>query len=164
MPRSPKQDIHNRRKEVAELYLKGWFQADIAQKFKVTQQQISSDLKVIYRLWRQSSIRDFDEMKQRELIKIDNLEKEYWSAWEKSKEDYEKTRKKYLDKQLKELQKEDMILSGEPRFLSGVQWCINKRCEILGINAPVKTENTNIDRKTVADLFPDELKDANSKS
>jgi len=161
MPFKKKQDIQNRRKVVAELYLKGWFQADIAKEFGVTQQQISHDLKVIYRLWRQSSIRDFDEIKQRELIKIDNLEKEYWNAWEKSKEDYEKTRKKYQDKQLKELQKEDMVLSGDPRFLSGVQWCINKRCEILGINAPVKTENTNIERKTVADLFPDELRNVN---
>jgi hypothetical protein len=27
---------------------------------------------------------------------------------------------------------------GNPEFLKGVQWCINKRCEILGFDAPKK--------------------------
>jgi hypothetical protein len=31
---------------------------------------------------------------------------------------------------------------GNPAFLAGVQWCINKRCEIFGFDAPKKNEPT----------------------
>ena len=33
--------------------------------------------------------------------------------------------------------------SGNPSFLAGVQWCINKRCEILGLDAPKKIAPTD---------------------
>jgi len=34
------------------------------------------------------------------------------------------------------------LRDGEVKFLNGIQWCIDKRCEILGLNAPVKAEMT----------------------
>ena len=134
-----KEAVAERRADVADMYLKGYFMADIAKKWKVSISQISLDLKIIYKLWLQSSIRDFNELKNRELIKIDNLEKEYWKAWEKSKEDYEKQKKEYKEAKLQKLNKEEIISFGDPRYLQGVQWCINKRCEILGVNATLKT-------------------------
>lgn len=30
--------------------------------------------------------------------------------------------------------------SGNPAWLQGIQWCINKRCEIMGLNAPRRVE------------------------
>jgi acyl-CoA-binding protein len=133
--------VVKRRKEVARLYMKGWFQADIAEKFGLTQQQISHDLKCIYRLWRQSTIKDFDKVKERELIKIDNLEAEYWKAWDESKLESEKQRKKYVDKEQRELNVERSTSTGDPRYLVGVQWCITKRSELLGLNAPQEVRN-----------------------
>lgn len=138
MPQRKKEQVLLRRKEVADLYLKGWFQADIAEKVGVTQQQVSNDLKVIYRMWRSSSIRDFDEMKDRELIKIDKLELTYWNAWTRSLELQKKEKKKYRNAELDELNKEENSSDGDSRYLQGIQWCINKRCDILGINAPEK--------------------------
>ena len=32
---------------------------------------------------------------------------------------------------------------GDPRYLQGIQWCIQERCKILGLYAPV-TSNVNI--------------------
>lgn len=40
------------------------------------------------------------------------------------------------DEILLTIKTEDRV--GDPRFLDGVQWCINKRCQILGLDAPTK--------------------------
>jgi len=32
--------------------------------------------------------------------------------------------------------------AGDPRFLTGVQWCIERRCKILGIDAVIAGEVT----------------------
>jgi hypothetical protein len=48
---------------------------------------------------------------------------------------------------LKAWQRQDGQI-GDPRFLAGVQWCINKRCEILGLDAPAKFAPTDVDGKT----------------
>jgi hypothetical protein len=35
--------------------------------------------------------------------------------------------------------------AGDPRFLAGIQWCIEQRCKILGLLAAVKNELTGKD-------------------
>jgi hypothetical protein len=94
-------------------------------------------------------INEIDERKRIELAKIDNLEMEYWNAWKRSceKATTETTRLQghpaitvdggqpaapKTDKLEKISRVEDQ--AGEPKFLAGVAWCINKRCEILGLD------------------------------
>jgi len=31
--------------------------------------------------------------------------------------------------------------AGDPRFLTGVQWCVEQRCKMLGLLAAVKNEH-----------------------
>lgn len=148
-------EIKRDRAEIAQLYLKGWYQVDIAQRinddpdrpYTLTQQQISSDIKAIRKQWRESSIRDFDEARSQELAKIDNLELEYWRAWESSKETFtSKTTKSEIDPGNNQVdietstREEDRI--GDPRFLNGVQWCIERRCKLLGLDSPVEMGGT----------------------
>lgn len=133
-----------RRAEVARRYLQGEMQEQIAQSFGVTQGQISQDLKVIRAAWLKAAIRDFDAARAEELAKIDEVEREYWAAWERSKKDKEiavqetdgvsdeKTRKPRIKKV--SLRKEGQ--SGNPAYLAGVLSCIDKRCQILGLDAP----------------------------
>ena len=40
------------------------------------------------------------------------------------------------------IEKTSMGQAGDPRFLAGVQWCIERRCKIIGIDAPTKSELT----------------------
>ena len=149
MPQNKKQIIEERRQKIAALYLKGAPQFQIAKEVEVTQAQVSKDLKVLTARWRESSLIDINEAKMKELAKIDQLEQEYWTAWEKSKEDYQQTMKKakgttekvnYQEKVVKE-----MIVYGDPRFLQGIQWCIDKRCKIFGVEAPKQIENKIVD-------------------
>src|SRR5690349_616892 len=91
MPTKPKKTVEvlNRRRQVSHLYLQGWTQADIAEHLNVWQPTISADLKHICQEWRESSIRDFDAAREMELRKVDLLEREAWSAWERSKKPFQ---------------------------------------------------------------------------
>lgn len=136
--------IAERRQHVAAAYLRGDYQSDIAARFGISQQQVSLDLKAIRAAWLASAVRDFDAARAQELAKVDEVEKEYWLAWERSKKDKEiavqetdgtqdeRTRKPRIKKAM--LRKEGQ--SGNPAYLVGILACIDKRCAILGLDAP----------------------------
>ena len=127
---------------MADLYLQGWLQSEIAEELGLSKATVCRDLQVLQREWLQSALVDFNEAKAQELAKVDRLEREYWAAWERSCEDAERERiegnKDTPTKRV--LTREEQ--SGDPRFLAGVQWCIERRCKIIGIDAPQRTEIT----------------------
>ena len=76
--RRSKSQLARDRKRIAELYLKGWIQADIADEVGVDQSTISRDTNVLLVSWKQDAIRDIDEAKAQELAKINVLERVYY--------------------------------------------------------------------------------------
>jgi hypothetical protein len=162
MKRSKSQKIRDRRL-IASLYLKGEYQSDIAAQVGISQGQVSKELATLQAEWQVSALVDIKEAKARELAKIDALELEYWTAWKRSQEDAEsenleqigkpqtvknpetgQPEEKIVNAHLKKSTKREGQ-SGNPAFLRGVEWCINKRCEIIGIDAPKKAELTGKD-------------------
>jgi hypothetical protein len=158
VPRKPAQIARDRRR-VADLYLKGWLQADIAAELSIDQSTVSRDLKALQKAWMASALVDIDAVKGRELAKVDQLEREYWVAWERSCEDAETVTQKtkgtvqrrqdddgtFVAERPAEATKVSKGQAGDPRFLQGVQWCIDKRCKIMGIDAPQKSIGMGID-------------------
>jgi len=144
--REPAQ-IARDRLRIADLYLKGRLQVDIAEEVGVTQATVSRDLKVLHQEWLEDAKIDFDKAKAKEIAKIDNLERIYHAAWERSCEDAETVRKKKSQVGEGSEHKEMVTIAkgqaGDPRFLAGVQWCIDRRCKVLGIDAPAKTDITS---------------------
>jgi hypothetical protein len=127
------------------MYLRGRLQAEIAEELGIAQSTVSRDLKALHEEWRQSALIDINEAKARELARIDELERTYWAAWERSREDAESEAKKAIDSadgKRYEVQTQRKGQAGDPRFLQGVQWCIERRCKILGIDAPTRAELT----------------------
>ena len=140
--RTPDQILAHR-EQIAARYLRGEYQVEIAAALGISQQQVSYDLKAIRAAWLASAVRDFDALKAQELAKIDAVEREYWLAWERSKKDKEisvqeggevdpQTRKPRIKKVV--MRKEGR--AGNPAFLAGVLTCIERRCAILGLDAP----------------------------
>jgi len=136
-------EVARDRRKIAELYLAGWLQVDIAEKVGRAQPTVSRDLKALHQEWLADGARDFATAKARELAEIDNLEREYWRAWRASCEDAETVTEKgrggsgRVTSGEKTVQRKGQ--SGNSSFLTGIQWCIERRCKILGVDAPVKT-------------------------
>lgn len=131
--------------QIAEMYLSGRTQADIGNILGLTQQTISNDLKALQQRWLESSVRDFDELRAEQLAKIDRLEAEYWAAWDRSKRP--KTRKgkksKTTSGPLGDSDESSVVVEerdGNPAWLAGVDKCIERRCKLLGLDAPTKAD------------------------
>lgn len=165
-----------RREKVARLYLQGKTQNELAAQFGVNQSTISRDLEAIRLQWQEQALLHFDEIKARELARIDRLEREYWEAWEESKKDAEVT------KQIGALTKDEKGRpsltpgraektikgqTGNPAFLNGVQWCIEQRLKIFGVYEAIKIRqidwqdeivealrNGDIDAETIRAAYP----------
>ena len=149
--RRNKAEIERDRRRIADLYLHGWLHADIAKDIGVAQSTVSRDLVALHGEWKKSALLDFNEAKARELAKVDRLEREYWEAWERSKQGQKRTTVKGRggSEDDEPTHKEKSVTldegTGDPRFLQGVQWCIDRRCKVLGVDAPQKLEHTGKD-------------------
>lgn len=144
--------LAQRRQLVAARYLRGEYQSQIAQDLGLTQAQISLDLKAIRAEWLKATLRDFDALKGEQLAKIDAIELEAWASWEKSKQPREVTITEATEGprpgRKASVRKEGQV--GDPRFLSEILKCVERRCSLLGLDAPkrykIDWENLNDDQ------------------
>lgn len=149
-PKRSKIQIANDHRDIAAMYLRGKTQAEIAEYistdpargYTLTVQQISYDLRAIRKVWLASAMRDFDEARAQELAKIDQLELTYWQAWADSRAARETTVIEGTPETPQKRKKTRQDQHGNPQFLAGVQWCIERRCKLLGFDAPQKSEVT----------------------
>lgn len=101
-----------------------------------------------------------------ELAKIDVLEHKYWLAYEASKKNVRLVRRKLRPLEDGEVQprkkkngpiqipgyavteevREIKQQQGDPRYLQGVQWCIDKRIEIIGLTGADKVSIKDKDK------------------
>ncbi len=137
--KSKKIAIAKRREKVADLYLQGWTQCQIAEQVDVKQSTVSDDLKKIQAAWRASSVRDFDQARELELRKIDRIEREAWAAWERSQRPAQTATTSDESNQRK-TRRQMRNQYGDPRFLEQVNKCIASRRALLGLDAPIRTE------------------------
>ena len=136
--------ITRRREQVADSYIQGKTQAEIARDLGVSQPTVSTDLKAIQTQWRASAIRDFDLLRERELQKLDRLEREAWAAWERSQKASQQT---VVSTTGDEQRTQDTVKEqyGDPRFLETVHKCIASRRALLGLDAPTRIAPTSPD-------------------
>jgi hypothetical protein len=162
--------------ETAQLYIRGKSQYEIARvlsasrDYTLTRTQIYKDLKEIHRRWQNAYLPDFNAHKAKELAHIDELERAYWAEYEKSQQDIEEIHSEKIKdtnaggdgKAVSQWAREKVRAvkkkrDGAPAYLTGVQWCISKRCEILGLNAP-QTVNVNWREEAAAEGYdPDQV-------
>jgi DNA-binding transcriptional ArsR family regulator len=134
VPRGKKVDVLRRREEVAERYIRGQTQCEIAEALGVSQPTISYDLKAIQKAWRESAIFDFNEAVGRELLRLEQLEREAWRAWERSQKPSQSAVVRgegNNGKSAKTMRSRD----GDPRFLEVIFKCSASRRALLGLDA-----------------------------
>jgi hypothetical protein len=136
---------------IAAWYCEAKTQAQIAEDlaaqriYRVSRQTISNDIKEIQRRWLESSIRDFDEARAEELAKIDHLEATAWDEYYRSRKAQKKTLQKSMsgDREINEARVEEIERIGDVRYLQLVDRCIERRCKLLGLDAPAKADITS---------------------
>jgi hypothetical protein len=137
------------KKLIVDLYLQGHNMRDVARLAsektggaKFTASVVGRYVNQEIAKWQSEKNHMIEAHKAIELAKINHLETEYWAGWLRSQDLIRaKTSTKEKDKTtggLKVVQVRDdqKPTPGDPRFLAGVQWCIDKRCTILGIEIP----------------------------
>lgn len=131
------------------MYCRGNTQQAIADYLEVTRQQIGYDLKIVFGRWQESAVANIEERKAAELEKVNQLERTYWDAWERSLKPKESRVRKAAkmgdseDEAVAALRTSELKTEqrdGNPSYLEGVRWCIEQRCKILGLNAPTKVD------------------------
>ena len=102
--------------------------------------------------WRAARIENIDLTLQLELNRIDDLVKEAWEAWDKSKRDYERKKAKQqgtmgdggggsnVTTTRVEQQKEEVICYGDPRYLDLINKLLVERRKLLGLYKPEQHE------------------------
>ena len=162
-PTRTKFERENDLERISALYLRGWRQVDIANELNLSRQQIGYDLKTIQQRWQETTTLNLDEAKSKELARLDELEREYWQAWESSKGERTKARqeigatkdangKPVVNRSSMEKEQRD----GNPAFLAGVLSCIDRRCKLLGIDAPLQVDQNTTGEMVVRVVYDDE--------
>lgn len=136
MPSTKKRAIAGkRRQEVAEMYLAGKHQSEIAEHFGVSQVTISKDIKILQREWQKEATMSVAEVISRELQELKRLKKEHKEAYNRSTKNS----------------------NGDPRFLDGILKCTEQILKIVGGYAPVKGEYTDKNMPDYSSLTFDQL-------
>lgn len=154
----------NRRKQVTEMYLRGWSQWDIANEVGVNQSVVHEDIRYMHREWLSSIVEQIDEVKTRDLAKLDMVENEMWKAYLKSCTveeivtlsaktervavfDGEGKDKKYIGHEMVETETtrdvRTKVLIGDTRYMDEILKCIDMRGKILGYTKDDKKGDNN---------------------
>lgn len=79
-----KAQILQEREIIAELYLKGWTERQIANYLELSHAMIHQELLKIRDGWSKRAIECYDLRVNKELRRLDMVERECWAAWERS--------------------------------------------------------------------------------
>jgi hypothetical protein len=160
MPARPQVQHDLDRARVVQLYIQGKSQWEIARAVGIPRAHVAREISVIRQKWLASQIRDWDELKSVELMKIDNVESTAWEAYEQSrkqqhKKKYSKTTGSEGDSIMVGI--ESTKVPGDPRFLQIILECGKQRRELLGLDAPKppdsrEAEERDLGSYTIADL------------
>jgi hypothetical protein len=146
------------RAKIARFLAMGQTEEEIAERMDLPLAAVRYDVTQLSRQWRANAAQDYASVKARELAKIDNLEREYWDAWENSKvrsqrkvetidrgsgggddEEYGGRSGKW-----QKVTETTEPLVGDLGALRGVQWCIRERIKMYGLEAP---KNVNVNQR-----------------
>lgn len=114
-------EVINRQRIVAERYLSGKYQSEIAAELGVSVMTISRDIREVQKLWQKEASMSVAEVVSRSIQEIKRLKQKHEEAYDKS------TKNSH----------------GDPRFLDGILKCQEQILKIVGGYAPVKGEITD---------------------
>ena len=113
-----------KREEVARLNRHGYSQIEIAKQVGVSQPQVSYYLKQVAELYRSRAVEERDVLVREKCEQFRDIRREAVMAWDRSQTLTDEGEKK----------------AGDARFLSVVMDTLKAECDLLGLDAPKKSE------------------------
>lgn len=150
---------------IAQLYKRGYSYRQMQEEVKArldlqsySLRTVHKDVNTLLAEWREMRIENMDLAVQLELERIDDVIREAWEAWEKSKQDGDKTRTKQTGMPTQpgegdegggngeiitiklERTTEEQTNCGDPRYLEIIHKNLTERRKLLGLYSPEKRE------------------------
>jgi len=155
-PRRKKIQRERQRLECLSLYLGGMWQTDIAKKLRMSQSQVSRDIAAAHEEWAKRTTYNLDQEKAKRLAEIDNLERQYSLAFQRTVGTHKIETTKVTNDETETTTKKEKM-AGAVEFLNGIAWCISERCRILGTYAATKQITAQVPPKLLAAAQIDSL-------
>lgn len=151
---------------ISGLYLRGYSIRQMVDavngksKRKTSIRTVHNDIQSLLTEYKEQRIVELEDAQRVELAKINEVEKTAWEAWETSKLKESKTEKDIggeYARQETHITKEQT--PGDPRFLQIIMNCVDKRCKILGLDAPITIQGTGADGAITIVRLPENNRD-----
>lgn len=133
------------RKIISELYLRGMSQSTIAIDMRLSEATVSRDIAAIRKSWLKETVVNYNEFIAKELARIDQVEREAWDAWERSKTESEEVTRYGFEGKNSGVNMKRAKRDGDPRFLAQVEWCIQQRIKLIGLLQDKPESITRVD-------------------
>lgn len=174
--RTPQQ-LELQRAEMLSLIRRGYTQLSIAAKYGLSPQQVSYDYKIVIKQVMADKNKDAEALVAMKLAECEEIKREAWAAWERSKLDAEKLVQKETDvvkcpvcdgakvgmkgKSCRNCDGQGEIGGPGERtkttegrlpgaeYLQTIERCIATECRLLGINAPKKVEMNGVAKAVI---------------
>lgn len=132
------------RQEIAKLRLREYTQLEIATELNVSLSTVKRELVRLQADWQAEARADTKAVKAIELQRLDAVMREAWKGWDRSLRDSQtKTVEEGGAGGKRKAKITTTNSSGDPRYLNAMMTAIERRCRILGIDAPTKVAPTN---------------------
>jgi hypothetical protein len=127
--------------KIEELHLRGMTVSEISKELNLTRNQVDKDLDRIVRKYSESTLRNYNADLNRQLRKLDLLERTAWQFLAGSEKDREITttrqRTKEVDRaeefSVREASRRTEQRDPDSRYMTVIQWCIAERNRLLSL-------------------------------
>lgn len=126
--------------KLSRLYLQGYTQIEIGRMLNISQVRVCTLLKAAFKIWQELSREAVELRLAEELMKVNELERTYREGFERSLKPAKNKRMSekrgpggMVIEQTATVDEAECV--GNPKWLEGVQWCIEKRLKLIGANS-----------------------------
>lgn len=131
------------RETIAALRLRKKTLAQMAEATGLSVMTVRRELKALMGEWQVAAAEDIAAIKARDLQQLEEMERETWAEWERSKLDWQKRMAESDGKDGKKSKVETGGQCGDPRYMNVLLGIQERRAKILGIDAPQKVAPTD---------------------
>ena len=150
--RKRERDREQRLEIIAPLWRKNWTYAEIRKevmrrlgKEAYSVGTVCKDVKVLIAQWREQRLNDTEEKITTELARLDQVIREAWEMWEKSKQDYNRKSQSQTGVPVEGEKGQPLTIKsiqammwdaeqrgcGDPRYLDVILKALNQRCKLM---------------------------------